>query len=49
MITAYTATDLAGFAFLDALDEVVDVLSEEARQQGFRVELVSPDRRHTEI
>lgn len=39
---------LAGFAFPDVLDEVVNGLSEEASRQGFRVGLEGPDRRHIE-
>lgn len=41
-------TDLVGFCFGTQMGEMIAILSEEARRQGFRVGLPSPDRRHLE-
>lgn len=40
--------DFANFAFLDKAKEIIEILSEEAGKQGFRVGLESPDTRHVE-
>jgi len=41
-------SDFANFAFPDKLGEIIEILSEEADKQGFRVGLRSPDMRHAE-
>lgn len=41
-------SDFANFAFPDKLKEIIEILSEKADKQGFRVGLESPDRRHVE-
>lgn len=40
--------DFANFAFIDNIGKIIEILSEEAGKQGFRVGLESPDRRHVE-
>ncbi len=40
--------DLASFAFPKKLKEIIEIVSEEANRQGFRVGLESPDLRHVE-